>query len=102
MKDHLVMLLVGLLMCLLSVPSLLGREASIKERNRRGVSRQDMPAYCRMTGVGTLTIGVAVTITAGLLMVFDLEALYWLTAAGCAIGLGVIVYAQAKYRGRWL
>ena len=48
-------------------------------------------------GAGTLIMGACVTATAALQMIFDAEPIFYLTAAGAAIGLAVMIYAQFKY-----
>ena len=48
-------------------------------------------------GLGTMIIGVSAAATAILQMIFDAEPIFYLLAAGVAVGLAVMVYAQFKY-----
>ena len=61
------------------------------------MSKEDAPKYGRAMGAGTLIMGACVTATAALQMIFDAEPIFYLTAAGAAIGLAVMIYAQFKY-----
>ena len=48
-------------------------------------------------GLGTLIMGTSIAATAILQMIFHLEAIFYLLAAGVAVGLAVMIYAQFKY-----
>ena len=48
-------------------------------------------------GLGTSIIGISIVLTAILQMIFDMESIFYLTAAGAAIGLVILIYAQFKY-----
>ena len=102
MKDYVPMLIVGLMVIVLSIPNLMGRVASVERCRRQGISERYMPAYSRIAGLGTLVIGVSIALTAALMMLLQVKALYIIAAVGCLAGVGVIMYGQAKYRGRGL
>lgn len=99
MKEYLPLLMMGVLLAAVSIPNLMGRVWTIRRYNRRRVSEEDIPAYSRTMGVGTLVIGASVVITAVCLMLFDVEALFYLIVAGLVVGLAIIFYAQFKYNG---
>lgn len=95
--EYILLLGLGLVLMAASVPSLQGNASTIHWYNRRRVSREDAPQYARAMGVGTLIMGVCVAVTAVLQMIFDLEVIFYLLAAGVAVGLAVMIYAQFKY-----
>ncbi len=91
------LLIMGLLLVLVSIPGLRGNTATVHRYHRRKVSPEDAPRYGRLMGLGTLAIGMSIVLTAVLLMLFHLEALFFIILAGLAVGLGFILYAQFKY-----
>ena len=48
-------------------------------------------------GLGTIIIGVSLTITAILQMIFDIESLWLITLVGVIVGLVFLLYGQFKY-----
>ena len=99
MREYLPLLMMGLLLVAVSVPNLLGRPWTIHRYNRRRVSEENIPAYGRAMGAGTLVIGAAIMITAVCQMILDVEALFFLIVAGLVIGVAIMLYAQFKYNG---
>lgn len=91
------MLLAGGVLIVLAVQNFKGNISTIHSYNRRRVSKADAPRYGRAMGLGTLIMGASMAATAVLQMIFDLEAIFYLLAAGVAVGLAVMVYAQFKY-----
>ena len=94
---YLALLILGVLTIGFSIPNLRGNIYTIHWYNRRRVSEADAPRYSRIMGSGTLVMGVSITLTALLQMIFDMEFIYNLTLIGVAIGLAVMLYAQFKY-----
>ena len=97
--EYLPLLMMGVLLTTVGIPNLMGSPASIHRYNRRRVREEDLPAYGRAMGLGSTVMGASVVVSAVLLMIFHLDAFYWLIAAGCAAGLAVILYAQFRYNG---
>ncbi len=95
--EYILLLGFGLALIAASVPGLRGSASTVHWYNRRRVSKEDAPKYGRAMGAGTLIMGACVTATAALQMIFDAEPIFYLTAAGAAIGLAVMIYAQFKY-----
>lgn len=91
------LLIMGMLLVLVSIPGLRGNSATVHRYNRRRVSPENAPRYGRLMGLGTLTIGASIVLASVLLMLFHLEALFFIILAGLAVGLGLILYAQVKY-----
>ena len=57
----------------------------------------DKPAFCALSGMGVLAIGIGLLVTAVLLAVTDHPASFLAFAAGFAVGLGLLLYAGKKY-----
>ena len=95
--EYLPLALLGGILSLLGGLNIKGNLRSIHWYNRRKVMEQDMPKYGKAVGRGTLIIGISCIITAVLQMLFFREIFYYITAAGCVIGLGFILYGQLKY-----
>ncbi len=67
----------------------------------KNVKKADIPAYCRLLGIGLNIIGVGIAVT-GLLNLFE-STLWWLPmSVGFAAGLFIMHRAQMKYNGSWL
>lgn len=95
--DYLLLLLLGIVLIAVSVPNLKGNISTIHWYNRRKVSKADAPRYGKTMGLGTLIMGTSTVATALLQMIFDFEPIFYLLAAGAAIGLAIMLYAQFKY-----
>ena len=61
------------------------------------VVEADKPAFCALSGIGMLVIGIGLLVTAVLLAVTDHPASFLAFAAGFAVGLGLLLYAGKKY-----
>ena len=61
------------------------------------VAEADKPAFCALSGMGVLAIGIGLLVTAVLLAVTDHAASFLAFAAGFAAGLGLLLYAGKKY-----
>ena len=90
-------LLLGVFICAMGICNLRGNPAAIHWHHRRNVRPEDEPAYGKAMGAGTLIIGGALIVTAVLLLRLETESCFYLTAAGLAVGLGVMLWGQLKY-----
>ena len=73
----------------------------INDYQHRHVKRADIPAYCRLVGIGLILIGIGILIT-GLFNLLEIS-LWWLPLIiGFAAGIVVLNKAQKKYNGSWL
>ena len=64
----------------------------------KNVKEEDLPAYCRMVGIGLILIGLGIGVT-GVLNLFYLS-LWWIPVlVGFVSGLTVFIIAQKKYNG---
>ena len=90
---------VGLLIIVLGLVLWLGRKVSILHAyHYKNVKEEDLPAYCRMMGIGLIVIGLGIAVS-GVLDLFY-SSLWWLpTVVGFVLGLTVLFIAQKKYNG---
>lgn len=95
--EYLLLLVLGTALIVTGICNIKGNISTVHRHNRRRVSKEDAPKYGKVMGFGTLIMGVSTAATAILQMIFDLEAIFYLLAAGVAVGLAVMVYAQFKY-----
>lgn len=95
--EYILLLVLGIVLIVTGIYNLKGNISMVHGYNRRRVSKEDAPRYGRAMGFGTLVMGASTAATAVLQMIFDLEAIFYLLAAGVAVGLVVMVYAQFKY-----
>ena len=95
--EYIFMLLTGAVLIVLAIQNFKGNISTIHSYNRRKVTKENAPKYGRAMGLGTLIMGGSIAATAVLRMIFDCEAVFYLLAAGIAVGLVVMVYAQFKY-----
>ena len=91
------LLLLGVFICAMGVCNLRGNPAAIHWYHRRNVRPEDVPAYGKAMGAGALIIGGALIVTAVLLLRLETESCFYLTAAGLAVGLAVMLWGQLKY-----
>ena len=91
-------LLLGLLLVGLGLVNRTGNISTIHWYNRRRVREEDIPAYGKAVGNGTIVIGVAVAVSPLLMMVSEVAA-EAVIVAGVVAGLGFILYGQFRYNG---
>lgn len=61
------------------------------------VSEEDKRAFCTLSGIGVITVGIGLLIS-GVLLAFTDSALSFIAfAIGFAIGLALLIYSGAKY-----
>lgn len=95
--EYILLLVLGAALIVTGICNVKGNISTVHRYNRRRVSKEDAPKYGKAMGLGTLIMGASMVATAVLQMIFDLEAIFYLLAAGVAVGLAVMVYAQFKY-----
>ena len=66
----------------------------------KNVSKQDVPAYTRIIGIGLILIGAGICMT-GILNMIE-SSLWWIPMfVGILAGFIVMSRAQKKYNGSW-
>ena len=61
------------------------------------VTEEDKKAFCTVSGIGVLIIGISLLITAGILILTDSPLSFIAFAVGFILGLFMLIYAGAKY-----
>lgn len=90
-------LLVGGCAIALGIFNLRGNISSIHWYNRRNVTEENAPKYCRLMGIGTILLGAGVIVGALLEMLLGTIVSDWIIATAVGTGLVIMVYAQFKY-----
>ena len=90
---------VGILCIVLGLIVWLKRKVSLLHTyHYQNVKEEDIPAYCRLIGIGLILVGVGIAVTG----VFNLLylSLWWIPlVVGFGAGLTVMYIAQKKYNG---
>ena len=94
-----VKMLVGALVIVLGAVLWVKKALSILHTyHYKNVKEEDVPAYCRLMGIGLILIGVGICVSGVLDLLYS--PLWWVPlVAGFAIGFTVIVITQKKYNG---
>ena len=95
--EHITLLVVGLIICLIGVSNMAGNIKTVHSYNRRKVKEEDIPKYGKVVGLGTLIIGLFM-IAAFIVSLFtDSDVTGYVMIPGFVIGLGIILYGQFRY-----
>ena len=99
--EYIFMLIFGICIIILGVLNYKGNISSIHWYNRTRITKENSKKYGEAMGLGTIIIGiiigVSLTITAILQMIFDIESLWLITLVGVIVGLVFLLYGQFKY-----
>ena len=88
MKDILILVL-GVFITGIGLVNMMGNISTIHSYNRKNVKEEDVPAYGKTVGLGTVIIGLS------LILAFIWEG--FKAEIGLILGLGFILYGQIKY-----
>ena len=97
MIENIVMLLLGLCCIILGITNLKGNDSTIHWYHRMKISQKNRTIYTKIIGIGTIIIGMSITITAMLQMIYEIENLYYISLIGIMIGIIIMIFAQIKY-----
>lgn len=97
MEGNIIMLSLGVIMVLLGIANLKGNISTVHWYNRHRVTEEDVPKYGKFMGLGSITIGFSVILTAVLMMIFNNEIFYYISVAGIIAGIALMLYAQIKF-----
>ena len=90
---------VGILCIVLGLIIWLKRKVSLLHTyHYQNVKEEDIPAYCRLIGIGLIIIGVGIAVT-GVLNLLYLSRWWIPLVVGFGAGLTVMYIAQKKYNG---
>lgn len=95
---------VGIVCIVIGVLNLCGNVSMLHGYHRKRVSEEDMPAFSRLVGIGTIIMGGGISVAGVLSLISEeLGAPVYHTVgiailiAALIIGLGITVYAMKKY-----
>ena len=95
--EYIFMLIFGICIIILGVLNYKGNISSIHWYNRTKITKENSKKYGETMGLGTIIIGVSLTITAILQVIFEIASLWLITLVGVIIGLVFPLYEQFKY-----
>ena len=87
--EYIFLLIFGICITILGIFNLKGNISTITKENSK--------EYGKIMGIGTSLIGICMTITAILQMIFNNEAIWYITVIGIVIGLIFMIYGQLRY-----
>ena len=61
------------------------------------VSEENKKAFCKLSGIGVLSVGIGLLISAVILALTDSALSFIAAAVGLAIGMALLINAGAKY-----
>ena len=100
MKDFIMTLLLGILICVMGAINMTGNISTLHRYHRQRVTEENRKPFGRLVGLGTLVIGVGLIIFS----VFNFINIGILTTLGMIIlivsivvGMGLNFYAMIKY-----
>ena len=95
--EYIFLLIFGICITILGIFNLKGNISSIHWYNRLKITEENRKKYGKSMGIGSLIIGICMTITAILQMIFCNENIWYITVLGILIGLIFMIYGQMKY-----
>jgi len=95
--SKIIMLIFGVLIICLGFMNCKGNINTIHWYNRKRVSKEYEKKYGKCIGIGTIIIGFSIVITSILLMIWEIEAFYYILLVGLILGIVFILYSQIKY-----
>lgn len=95
--EYIILLVLGICIIILGIVNIKGNINSIHWYNRRKITQETSKQYGKAMGIGSVIIGLSMSITAILQMIFKIETLWYITVAGLIIGLTFMLYGQIKY-----
>ena len=95
--EYIFLLIFGICITILGIFNLKGNISSIHWYNRLKITEENRKKYGKSMGIGSLIIGICMTITAILQMIFYNENIWYITVLGIVIGLIFMIYGQIKY-----
>ena len=95
--EYLFLCIIGLIFIFLGIINYKGNILSIHWYNRRNISKENKKNYGKLMGVGTGIIGIGMTITGILLLIFNLEEFYLILISSLIFGMIIMIYSQIKY-----
>ena len=96
----------GMLMCIIGIINMTGNISSLHYYHRQRVTEENRKPFGKLVGLGTLIIGLAVTIFGILFLIFEKTQLPAFVIigvveliSGMTLGMVLSFYAMKKYNG---
>ena len=96
----------GLLICILGIINMTGNVSSLHRYHRHRVTEENRKPFGRLVGLGTLIIGIGLTVFGTLFFIHEKTQLDFLVIVGTVIlistiiaGMAISFYAMKKYNG---
>ena len=106
MAGSILSLAIGIICIVIGITNFCGNISSLHSYHRSRVSEEDIPAFGRMVGTGTITVGAGIVIFSGFSLASLLSGIEALVAigsvfmiAGIVLGLIISFAAMIKYNG---
>lgn len=90
--EYIILLVLGMCIIILGIVNIKGNISSIHWYNRRKITQETSKQYGKAMGIGSVIIGLSMSITAILQIIFKIETLWYITVAGIIIGLIFMLY----------
>ena len=104
MKDLIVGIIVGIILCIIGVINMKGNISTLKRHHRKRVSEEDKPIMGKLVGIGTVAMGCSMLIFGVLSFISQKLQIQVLTLVGTIIliigfvfGIILMLYAIIKY-----
>lgn len=95
--EYIILCVLGICVFFLGIFTYQGNISFIHWYNRWKVKEEDTKKYAKIMGIGTIIMGISITITSVLQAIFDIESLWYLLLFGIVIGLIFMIYGMLKY-----
>lgn len=95
--EYIILLVLGICIIILGIVNIKGNISSIHWYNRRKITQETSKQYGKAMGIGSVIIGLSMSINAILQMILKIETLWYITVIGIVIGLIFMLYGQIKY-----
>ena len=95
--EYIVLCLLGVFFTITGIITYRGNIMYIHWYNRWKVSKEDIPAFAKVMGIGIMIMGICIALTAILQMFFEREVFWWITVIGVVAGLICLIYGLMKY-----
>lgn len=97
MTSNIEMTIFGILILIIGIINMTGNISSIHSYHRKRIKKEDYKKYGKLVGLGTSIIGLSVTLTGILQIIFYIQNFSCIIVTGLVIGFILFVYAQIKY-----
>ena len=95
--EYIFLFFFGICITILGIFNLKGNISTIHWYNRLKITKENAKEYGKIMGIGTSLIGICMTITAILQMIFNNDSIWYITVVGIVVGLIFMIYGQLRY-----